>query len=83
VNLVTIQREANMTRSKSESVFSWLSLRRRRGARGDQDASLLVVGGASVGELFQRDALDLDALAVPGIAPADHLVNEAAIGRRR
>src|SRR5579863_4685629 len=48
-------------------------------ARRDQDADLLVVGRSSVGELFERDALDLDALAVPGIAPSDHLVNEAAI----
>src|SRR6478736_5323366 len=49
-------------------------------ARRDQDARLLVVGGASIGELFKHDALDLDALAVAGVAPPDHLVNEAAIG---
>ena len=49
-------------------------------ARRDQDASLLIVGGSSVGEWLERGALDLDALAVPGIAPPDHLVDEAAIG---
>ena len=49
-------------------------------ARRDQDARLLVVGGASVGELFKHDALDLDALAVAGVAPPDHLINEAAVG---
>ena len=49
-------------------------------ARRHQDARLLIVGGASVGELLEGCSLDLDALAVPGIAPPDHLVNEAAIG---
>jgi hypothetical protein len=37
-------------------------------------------GATFLGELLERDTLDLDALAVPGIAPPDHFVNEAAIG---
>ena len=49
-------------------------------ARRDQDARLLVIGRASIGELLERGTLDLDALAVAGVAPPDHLVNEAAIG---
>src|SRR6266571_1682238 len=49
-------------------------------ARRHQDASLLIVGGSSAGEWLERRAFDLDALAVPGIAPPDHLVDEAAIG---
>src|SRR5712691_13015656 len=40
-------------------------------ARRDQYASLLMVGRSSIGELFEGSALDLDALAVPGIAPPD------------
>src|SRR6266705_2759846 len=49
-------------------------------ARRHQDASLLIVGGSSAGKWLERRALDLDALAVPGIAPPDHLIDEAAIG---
>ena len=49
-------------------------------ARRHQDARLLIVGGASVGELLEGCSLDLDALAVPGIAPPDHLVDEASVG---
>jgi hypothetical protein len=49
-------------------------------ARGDQDARLLIVGRSSIGKRLERGALDLDTLAVPGIAPPDHLVVEAAVG---
>jgi|RhiMethySRZTD1v2_1073278.scaffolds.fasta_scaffold485234_2 hypothetical protein len=38
-------------------------------ARRDQDASLLVIGGSPIGQLLERGALDLDPLAVPGVAP--------------
>src|SRR5262249_30789793 len=34
-------------------------------ARRDQDVSLLIVGGSSVGELLEGSSLDLDAFAVP------------------
>ncbi len=49
-------------------------------ARRDQDARLLIVGRASLGEWLERRALDLDALAIASVAPSDHLVNEAAVG---
>ena len=49
-------------------------------ARCDQDARLLIVGGPSRGELLEGRALDLNALAIAGVAPPDHFVNEAAIG---
>ena len=49
-------------------------------ARRHQHARLLIVGGSSIGELLEGYALDLDAFAVPGVAPPDHLVDEAAIG---
>src|SRR5713101_7213168 len=49
-------------------------------ARRHQDASLLIVGGSSAGKWLERRALDLYALAVPGIAPPDHLIDEASIG---
>lgn len=48
--------------------------------RGHQNASLLIVGRPSLRQrLDRRRALDLDALAVAGIAPPDHFVNEAAV----
>src|SRR5262249_3365730 len=47
-------------------------------ARRDQDASLLIVGRSSIGQLLEGGALDLDALAVRGVAPGDHLVDEVA-----
>jgi hypothetical protein len=49
-------------------------------ARRDQDASLLIVGRAAIRQLLECRALDLDALAVSGVAPPDHLVDEAAVG---
>src|SRR6185369_10687790 len=49
-------------------------------ARGHQDAGLLIVAGSSGGEWLEDCSLDLDAFAVPGVAPPDHLVNEAAVG---
>ena len=49
-------------------------------ARRDENASLLIVGRSSIGQRLERGALDLDALAVPGVAPPDHLVDEAAVG---
>ena len=39
-------------------------------ARRDQDASLLIVGRSSIGQLLECGALDLDALAVRGVARA-------------
>ena len=50
--------------------------------RGDEHASFLVVGRSSRGEWLERGAFDLDALAVPGIAPADNFVDEAANRQR-
>src|SRR5207248_188893 len=47
--------------------------------RGHQDARLLIIGRSSLGERLQGFALDLDALAVAGVAPSDHLINEAAV----
>jgi hypothetical protein len=48
--------------------------------RRDQDPSLLIVGRSSIGQWLERSALELDAPAVPGVAPPDHLVNEATVG---
>ena len=48
--------------------------------RGHQNASLLIVGRPSLGQLLEARALDLDALAVAGVAPPNHLVNKAPIG---
>jgi len=49
-------------------------------ARSDAHARLLVIGGSPVGERLERWALDVDALALPGIAAADHFVDKAPIG---
>jgi hypothetical protein len=49
-------------------------------ARGDDDALFLIIGGAAWRQRFERGALNVDALAVAGIAPSDHFVDEAAIG---
>src|SRR5262245_63582309 len=49
-------------------------------ARRDLDPCLLVISRSSFGEWLEQRTLDLDALAVASIAPADHLVHEAAIG---
>src|SRR5258707_12150018 len=48
--------------------------------RCDEHARLLVVGGSPRGQRLERGALDLDALAVAGIAPPDHFVDEAPAG---
>lgn len=53
---------------------------REAAARGDDDARLLPVGGAPLGQLAELGLLDCDALAIARIAPADHLVDEAAVG---
>ena len=47
---------------------------------GHGDDGLLVIGGAPVRQLLQCRAFELDPRAEPGIAAADHLVDEAAIG---
>src|ERR1700720_917437 len=44
-------------------------------------ASLLIVGRSPIGQWLERSSLDLDALAVPCVAPPDHLVDEATVGR--
>jgi hypothetical protein len=49
-------------------------------ARCDHDARLFVVGGSAIGERLERGALDLDAFAVPGIAPPYNFVDEAPVG---
>ncbi len=41
---------------------------------------LLIVGGSPSGQRLERGALDLDALAVAGVAAPDHLVDEALVG---
>src|ERR1700732_1555364 len=43
-------------------------------------ASLLIVGRSPIGQWLERSSLDLDALAVPCVAPPDHLVDEATVG---
>ena len=48
--------------------------------RGDDHALLLEVGGAALGQLLEHAPLDLDLPAVPRVAAADHLVDEAAVG---
>ena len=49
-------------------------------ARRDRDDLLLVIGGATLRQRSKPGPLQLDALAVVGIAPADDLVDEAAVG---
>ena len=49
-------------------------------ARCDHNTRLLIVGGSAIGERFERGALDLDAFAIPGIAPPDNFVDEAPVG---
>src|SRR6202040_3785164 len=51
--------------------------------RGDGDDRLLVIRRAMCGQRLQRRALDIQALAVASIAPADDLVDEAAVGLER
>ena len=48
--------------------------------RCDKHARLFAVGGSPLGQRLECGALDLDALAVAGIAPPDHFVDEAPIG---
>ena len=48
--------------------------------RRDQDTRLLIVGRASLRKLLERRTLDLDALAIAGVAAPDRLVHEAAVG---
>src|SRR5579864_8348962 len=48
-------------------------------ARRDEHARLLVVGGSPPGQRLECGALDLDALAVAGVAAPDHFVDEAPI----
>ena len=48
--------------------------------RRDLDASLLIIGGAALGEWLERGALDLDTLAIASVAPHEHLMNEAPVG---
>ena len=48
--------------------------------RRDRDPSLLIVGRSPIGQWLEPSALNLDALAVPGVAPPDHLVDEATVG---
>jgi hypothetical protein len=48
--------------------------------RRDQDASLLIVGRSPIGQWLEHSALDLNTLAVPGVAPPDRLVDEATVG---
>jgi hypothetical protein len=48
--------------------------------RGNLDARLLIINRPSLGKLLEYSTLDLDALAVAGVAPPDHLINEAAVG---
>src|SRR6202045_1890756 len=43
-------------------------------------ASLLIVGRSPIGQWLERSSLDLDALAVPCVAPPDHLVEEGTVG---
>ena len=48
-------------------------------ARRDQDARLLIVGRSSLWKLLERRTLDLDALAVAGVATSDRLIDKAAV----
>ena len=56
-------------------------LAQREAARGgDADADFLVVGGAPARQGLEFGAFDVDALGIAGVAAADDLVDEAAIG---
>ena len=50
-------------------------------ARGNENTRLLVVSRSSVWQRLERRSLNLDAPAVPGVAPPDHLIDEAAVRR--
>ena len=53
-------------------------------ARRDQDTRFLIVGRSSLRKLLERRPLDLDALAVAGVATSDRLIDKAAVsGKRR
>src|SRR5690606_21146534 len=49
-------------------------------AARDPHYDLLEVAGAHLRQWLQHGAFGIDALALAGIAPADDLINEAAIG---
>jgi hypothetical protein len=49
-------------------------------ARSDLDARLFIVSRSARGEWFEYWAFDLDALAIAGVAPSDHFVDETAVG---
>ena len=49
-------------------------------ARRDGDDLLLVIGRPALGQRSEPRPLQLDPLAIVGIAPADDLVDEAAVG---
>jgi hypothetical protein len=49
-------------------------------ARRDRDDLLLVIGGAALRQRSKPGPLQLNALAVVGIPPADDLIDEAAVG---
>ncbi len=51
--------------------------------RGDGDDRLLVIRRPMCGQRLQRRPLDIQALAVASIAPANDLIDEAAIGLER
>src|SRR5215475_1833301 len=56
-------------------------LAQHEAARGrHQHSGLLVVGGATLGQLLEFRALELETLAVLGVVAPDDLVDEAAIG---
>src|SRR5215471_3031111 len=48
-------------------------------ARGDADARLLVIGRSARREWLERRALDLDALPVARVAPANDFVDETPV----
>ncbi len=49
-------------------------------ARRDRDDLLLVIGRPALGQRSERRPLQLDPLAIVGVAPANDLVDEAAVG---
>jgi len=48
--------------------------------RRHDDDLLLVIGRPALGQRSQRRPFQLDALAIIGVAPANDLVDEAAVG---
>src|SRR5262245_12802250 len=49
-------------------------------ARSDLNPHLFVISRSALWEWLERGALDLDALAIAGVAPSDSFIDEATVG---